>query len=418
MILADLLVELETEDLERLAHEHARADEQLSRVQLITTIEGVLRSYRFLQEFLLNRLPPAFALITLLLDAEEYSLSTSGFRDLVMAETQRLCDAVDTRDILAREDQLRVYRRCLYQARSNDLLIDSSEAALLSVLRQEMEISQVEHFLLEHHRDLREFWGQDEAFMRELNGLRSAGLVYVRDGKTFIPEDLAPVIRNVLGLDMSSVAARRLYGHLSNQDLHEILAAVHAPTSGSKDERVDRLIAHMVQPHVALRVRAIGLEKLREICREIGASVSGVKEELVNRIVAHIGSGRDIRREPEPPAPVYEPRRLDEEQFRTLFSQLRGTELAAMLGEFELRRWGTKEAQVATLWDSRRSEEKLLNVLSSADIEDLLRRLQMKTSGSKAERIERAIARFATASATPASDSDASQQARGVSGDP
>src|SRR6478736_86418 len=395
MILADLLAEIELEDLERLAHEHARADEQLSRPQLLATIEGVLRSHRFLQEFLLNRQPPTFAIITLLLDAEDYSLPTSGFREMVLSETARLCDAIDAREILARDDQLRVYRRTLYQARSNDQLIDSSEAALLSVLRQELEVSQVEHFLLEHHRDLREFWRQDEAFMRELNALRSAGLVYVRDGKTLLPHDIAVVIRNVLGLDMSSVAARRLYAMLSNQDLYEALSAIHAPTTGSKDERIDRLVAHMAQPRVVLRIRAIGLERLRELCKEIGTNVSGLKEELVTRIIAHVASGRDLRREPEPPPPVEEPRDLDEGAFSRLFAQLRAQDLAAILGEFDLKRWGTKEVQISTLWAAHRSETTLLNALSSTDIESVLKRLELKSNGSKVERIARLIKHFA-----------------------
>jgi hypothetical protein len=395
MILADLLAEIGIEDLERLAHEHARADEQLSRPQLLGTIEGVLRSHRFLQEFLVNRQPPTFAIVTLLLDAPEYSLPTSGFRDLVLRETARLCDAIDSREILARDDQLRVYRRTLYQARSNDLLIDSSEAALLGVLRQELDVSQAEHFLLEHHRDLREFWRQDEAFMRELNALRSAGIVYVRDGKTLLPDDLAPVIRNVLGLDMASAAARRLYGHLSNQDLHEALAAIHAPTSGSKEDRIERLVAHMAQPRVILRIRAIGLDRLRDICKEIGANVSGLKDDLVNRIIVHVASGRDIRREPEAPPPIDEPRALDEANFSKLFSQLRGQDLAVILGEFDLRRWGTKEMQVAALWEAHRAEQSLLSALSSTDIESLLRRLELKTNGSKLDRIHRAIGHFA-----------------------
>jgi hypothetical protein len=285
-----------------------------------------------------------------------------------------------------------VYRRVLYQARSNDQLIDGSEAAILGVLRQELEVSQVKHFLIEHHADLREFWRQDGAFVRELHTLRSAGLVYVRDGNTLLPEDLASVIRNVLGLDMSSVAAPRLYGYLSNQDLYEALAAIHAPTSGSKEERFDRLVAHMAQPRVILRVRAIGLERLRDVCKEIGANVSGAKEELVNRIVAHVAAGRDIHREPEPPPPVEEPRRLDQVRFAALFSTLRAQDLAAILAQFELRRWGTKDVQVQTLWDVHRSEETLLNALSSTDLETLLKRLGIKSAGSKADRIQRAIA--------------------------
>lgn len=394
MKLVDLLAEASLEDLERLAHEHAKADEQLPRSQLLATIEGVLRSHRFLQEFLFNRQPPTFAIITLLLDAPEYAIANAGFRDAVLAETSRLCNAVDKREILARDDQLRVYRKVLYQARSNDRLIDTSELTLLSVLRQELEIAPVEHFLIEHHVDLREFWQQDEAFVRELHMLRSAGLVHVRDGKTLLPEDLGQSIRQVLGADMSATNARRLYGHLSNNDLYEALSAIGAPTSGSKDDRIERLVTHMAQPREILRLRSIGLERLREICKEIGANVSGVKDDLVDRIVAHVAAGRDVLRESEPPPPIKEERRLDEERFALLFSKLRGHELVAILGQFELRRSGTKDAQAKTLWEAHLSEGTLLGVLLSTDIEILLQRLDLRTAGSKSDRIERILEYF------------------------
>lgn len=61
-------------------------------------------------------------------------------------------------------------------------------------------------------------------------------------------------------------------------------------------------------------------------CASAG-SVSGSKDDLVDRIVAHVASGRDIRQEPEPPPPIQERRRLDEERFALLFSRLRGQEL-------------------------------------------------------------------------------------------
>ena len=88
MRLADLLAETSLDDLERLAHEHARADDDLARPQLLATIEGVLRSHRFLQDFLLNRQPPTFAVVMLLLDAPEYALPMAGFREAVLAETE------------------------------------------------------------------------------------------------------------------------------------------------------------------------------------------------------------------------------------------------------------------------------------------------------------------------------------------
>lgn len=406
MKLSDLLAETDAEELERLLHEHARADDQLSRPQRLSTLEGVLRSHRFLQEFLINRQPPAFAIITQLLDAPDFSLPTSGFREVVMTETSRLCQAVNSKAIMARDNSLQVYRRVLYQARSNDMLIDASEAALLSVLRHELGIPQVGHFLIEHHADLQEFWGQDQAFVRELHALRSAGLVYVRDGRTLIPDDLVQVVRNVLGLDMSTSSARRLYGYLSSQDLQEALQAIDAPTSGSKDDRIERLVQHMAQPRVILRLRGIGLDRLRDVCRDIGANVSGAKDELVDRIVGHVAAGRDIRREPEPPPPIDEPRQLTQSAFEALFSKLRGHELMTILGEFDLRRTGTKEQQVSTLWESRRAEMTLLTALSSSDLEGYLRRLDLKPTGTKGERIQRALEHFATSREAPISNSD------------
>ena len=395
MRLADLLAEATTEDLERMAHEHARADAPLARHELLDTIEGVLRSHRFLQEFLLNRQPPTFATMALLLDAEGHALPNSGLRDSVLAETARFCAALDSGQVLAREDQLRVYRRVLYQARSNDSLIDPAEASILAVLRQELGIAQVEHFLIEHHADLREFWQQEEAFMRELHELRSAGLVYVREGTTYLPEDLAPVVRNVLGIDMPRPSARRLFGYLSNTELHDALAATGAPSSGSKEERVDRLVAHMTQPKTVLRMRTTSLERLRDICRDVGARISGSKDELVERLIAHVASGRDLVSDSEPPPPpVNEPRVLDEHSFACLFARLRGLELQAILGEFELRRSGTKETIVSTLWDAHRSEETLLSTLSNGELEAILKRIGVKSAGSKGERIRRLIEHF------------------------
>jgi hypothetical protein len=404
MKLADLLVDSGLEDLQKIAHEHARSDDNLPRPQLIATIEGVLKSYRFLHDFLLNRQPPTFAIVTLLLDEPGFALPTTGFRDRVMAETTRICDAIDSGEVLKRDGQLRVYRRVLYQARSNDMQIDASESAILSVLRQELDISPVEHFIIEHHADLREFWGRG-GFAREFQALRSAGLVFVKEDPTvavephvdrrcvLLPEDLVPMLRQVLGNEMPRPAVRRLFQRLSNQDLHAALQASGAALSGSKEERIERLLAHMVQPRTVLR--GLGIEMLRGICRDIGATVGGLKEDLVERIVIHLSAGRDIVGEPEPaPPPPAEPRRLSQARFGLLFGQIRALVLGGILGEFGLRRWGTKEVQVSTLWEANRSESTLLGALSNAELDVVLRRVNLKTGGSKSDRIGRLVDHF------------------------
>ncbi len=400
MRIAELLAESTTDDLERLAREHARVNDHMSRHQLVDTIEGVLRSYRFVQEFLFNRQPPAFAMLTLLLDAPNFQLPTLGFRESVLAETARLTEAVGNGDVLRRDEQLRVYRRVLYQARSNDLLIDDSEAAILGVLRQELGVAQVDHFLIEHHADLCEFWQGSGAFERELHSLTSAGLIFTRGDLVIFPDDLAAVVRQVLGIDMSRSAARRLLGYLSVAELRDALELIGAPTSGSKDERIERLIAHMTQPRSILG--NVGLDTLRSVCRDIGAPVSGSKESLVDRIIAHVRADRDLAPEPEPPPPpTQEPRRLDASRFGLLLGSFRGLQLAAILGALDLRRYGTKDLQIQILWDAQRSESTLLGYLSNLELEAALRRLNLKASGSKKERIERLVEHFA---AVPVND--------------
>jgi len=397
MRLAELLLEKSPDELGRLALEYAPGEAVLPRHQQIEIIEGVLRSFRFIQDYLFNRQPPTFAIMTLLLEAPDNALLTAGFQDVVLAETKRISDGIDSVEILKRDEQLRVYRRALYQTRSNDPRIDTSELAILGVLRQELEIAPVEHFLIEHHADLREFWQHDNAVVRELEALRTAGLVFNREDRTQLPEDIAPTIRHALGIDMSRAASRRLFNLLSSDDLHGALAELGAPTSGNKDSRIERLVAHMALPRAVLR--RVSLDTLRACCKSSGATISGSKPELVERIVSQFASGRDLERETEPTVlpPVEEPRRLNEVGFSALFRKLRGHELSAILGEFDLRRWGTKEQQVRTVWEAHRSESTLLSCLSNAELDNVLERLNLRSGGSKADRIGRLVEHYSRA---------------------
>jgi hypothetical protein len=155
------------------------------------------------------------------------------------------------------------------------------------------------------------------------------------------------------------------------------------------------MIQERIQPRVALR--SLGLSTLREICRAADASVSGTKEELVERIVAHFAEGKDQRMEEEPTPPKHEPRRLSQSQFETLFSALLHQELSDILRRLpELRQTGTKELRIKTLWDAHLSEVTLLSELMNRQLEDLLHRLGLRLGGSKDARIERLIDHFSS----------------------
>ncbi len=257
MRLAALLSELPHEELERLAAEHLGQDENVSRTALCATLEGVLRSYSFVRKFVCDRFPPTFSILETLLDAEGWRLSAQGFRDVVTERTRTLVQRVSDGELVARESSLRLYRRVLVEARRNDLVLDASETAILGVLRRELDIRPVEHFLLEHHQEFHEFWFNDDAFLTEMHALRSAGLVFGHDGCVLLAEEVVPLVRQTLGLEMSGASRRRALDLLSSGELAEVLGRFGLKTSGSRDERLERAFVNYVQPSDAFHALSL-----------------------------------------------------------------------------------------------------------------------------------------------------------------
>jgi|GEM_PF-1233258 len=393
MRLAALLAEQSDAELQRLATEHVRTDEKLARPQLCNFLEGALRSFSFVSSFITNRQPPTFSILASLLETPGYERPVIGFKEAVMSETCRLVDLIEQDELLARERQLHLYRRSLYEARRNDMDVNASEAALLAVLRREQQISQVEHFLIEHHKDFHEFWNRDGNFAHEFSALRYAGIIFVAGDRVLIPEEIAPAVWQTLGIDMPSESMRRLLRYLSNNELATILDTAGSRVSGTKEQRLERIILERIQPHVALQM--LGLQALKEICRSTEASMTGNKDELIERIIGHFAQGRD-QREPEPiDIRIPERRKLQADRFETLFGALHHQELSDILRrQPDLRQTGTKDTRIHTLWEAQLSEETLLSELTNRQLEEILQRLGLRISGTKDARIDRIVANF------------------------
>jgi hypothetical protein len=311
----------------------------------------------------------------------------------VAEETTRLTELIDAGELLSRDDQLDLYRTAVYEARRGDLDLNTSEAAMLAVLRRKTGIAQVEHFLIEHHKELREFWDKEDCFEHEQNALRSAGLLFVLNGKLVLPEDVSPAIWQTLGIDMPTESARRLFSYLSNQELSEGLEKAGSRISGSKEARIERLLLERIQPRFVLE--QLGIATLKEICRQTEAGVTGNKDDLIERIVHHFAHGKDQQEEIPVEPPRVEPRHLSHGQFETMFNALLHQELSDILRRFpDLKQTGTKEIKIQTLWDAHLSEITLLGELMNRQLEDVLHRTGQKLSGSKQTRIERIIAHF------------------------
>lgn len=397
MRLSELLATLPDDQLERLGIAHLGEDEKVTRASLCTTLESVLRSYSFVRKFVSDRFPPTFSIFETLLDSEEGRCPAGTFREQVTARTQTLVQRVASGDLLERDSTLRLYRRVLLEARRNDLVLDASETAILGVLRRELNIRSVEHFLIEHHSDFYEFWSRETSFLDEMNSLRSNGLVFGYEGSIVIAEEVVPLIRQTLGFEMRNTSKRRLFERISGIELGEALGKCGLKTSGSRDEKLERLLASYVQPGEVLRT--LSLQTLRDLARDSKATVSGSKDEMVDRLVNHYLHDLDVApAQPDLPPPIPEQRVLNDQRFRALFSALKGDDLTDILAGIESSRiTGSKDIKVSLIVESIFSELSLLKQLTNKALEDALSRNRLRITGSKRERIDRLIEFFATA---------------------
>jgi hypothetical protein len=385
-----LLSALDDETLERLAHQHLGVQDE-SRATRCLNLESELRSAKHLRDTIYNLQPPAFAILQALLNSPDRALSLAGLRENAIDETMAIASQVTEHGVAGRLELSQLYRRVLCEARRSDMTLDASETALLAVLRHEIGMFQVEHFLSEHHLELQPFWNEEHAFLRSMERMRLAGLVFAVAGRLILPNDFVAIVRQVLGLEMSSAARRRLVDCISGQDAGEILQKAQLRAGGSKEERRQRLLDNFVPPSFLLGALSIG--QLRDMCRDLNLAVSGTKDELVDRAVVHFAADRDIEAPAvDAPAPAPEPRQLSDAQFYALFSSLRQQDLSDILAAIgSSRLTGTKQQLLRLVTDSRFSEVSLLMELGIKQLEQALSKHRLRTAGAKREKVDRLI---------------------------
>src|SRR5262245_13425970 len=109
MRLASLLAAMPEEELNRLALNHVITGAELTRPQRCDLLESAIRSPRFVSTFVLNRLPPTFSILTLLLEEPNFELPVATLRERVIVETERIKTLLDNGDLLFRDNGLRIY---------------------------------------------------------------------------------------------------------------------------------------------------------------------------------------------------------------------------------------------------------------------------------------------------------------------
>lgn len=411
MLVADALAQYPDEDLERLARDKVDevANLRLPREVLIQEIAAALSSLSYVARVLAPARPPTYAFLKLLLDAPDHQVSPKSYRDRVTERTDELTERAADGKGLSKDKEYELYLRLLFAAWEDDGRVDRSEALLLGALRKELGLWMREHLLLEHHPLVRPVWDSGRAYEEARNHLLATGLVLVHDGRYILPEEVATQIRRAWEIDVSDAAYSRLLSDLTTSQLRKALAAASLPLSGSKEERIERLIKALVPPTEVLD--SLHIHEVKDVCRSCSLPVSASKAELIASLVEHFDSGQDLVEETgdevpaEPPEP--EPRALETDELTALLDELTVDLLYDLLAARELRRSGSKAERIRRLVESPWSERTLLGDLRRADLVNLCRKVGIAVSGVKQELIDRLI-EWAQ-SPTPAQQDEASR---------
>jgi BREX system ATP-binding protein BrxC/D len=396
MLVSEALSQYPDEDLGRLARDKVDevANLRLPREVLIQEIAAALSSLSYVAKVVAPARPPTYAFLKLLMDAPERRAWPREFRETVQGLTDELTAQAASGEGLARNKDYALYLRMLYAAWEDDGRVDRSEALLLAALRKELGLWTREHLLLEHHPLVRPIWDSERAYAEARNNLLATGLVLVHEGAYVLPEEVALQVRRVWEIDLGDAAYQRLLNRLTGKQLRTALEAASLPLSGSKEERVERIVRGLVPPAEILD--ALHINDVKDLCRGCSLPVSAAKADLVASLVDHFDAALDLAPDEgseQAPAPLPEPeeRSLTDEQLSSLLGQLTVDLLYDLLAARGLRRSGSKTDRAARLVASPWSERTLLGHLRRADLVELCRKLGVQVSGVKAEIIERLI---------------------------
>ena len=395
MQLQDILSQYPEEGLDQLARDKLDeiANVRLPRSVIEQEIATALSSFSYIADVLSASYPPTYAFLKLLMEAPGHSVPAAGFREAVTERTDSISQWVSAEEGLPSHKDYGLYRTMLVAAWEKGSRINESEAKMLEALRDALSLTMREQLLLEHHPDVRLIWDSPKAYENARNYLLSRGLVLAVDDRYVLPDEVRLQVRRYWGMELHDADYRNLLEQLTGRDLRMVLEAGGLPLSGSKEERVERIVEGLISPSFALDLMSV--EELKAFARSLGLQVSVPKAELVSKIINrfdHPVEGRARQEDAsEAEAGTAEARELTAQQLNELLVRFSGNQLYEILAALGLPRSGSKSERVQRLVESGYSECSLLNPLRRGDLVKLCRKLGLRVSGLKEEIIERLI---------------------------
>lgn len=415
MRLKDILSLFSEDTLDQLARDKIDevANIRLPRPVLEQEIASALSSFSYIAGVLAASHPPTYAFLKLLMESEDHTAMAGTYRQAVIQRTDRITQWISSGEGLQPRKDYRLYRAMLVAAWQADHRIDVSEARMLEALRDELGITMREHLLLEHHPEVRPVWDSHRAYENARNYLLARGLVLPVDDRYMLPDEVRIQVRRYWSMELHDADYRDLLDQLTGKDLRGILEHAGLPLSGSKAERIERIVEGLVAPSFALD--CLHIDQVRDLCRALSLPVSLPKAELVAQLVGYWDRPRAEDNEGQAVEAVGASEEADakgrealtDEQFERLLRAMSGNELYEVLASVGLPRSGSKATRVERIVQSGLNEKRLLEGLRRRDLKELCRQLGHQVSGPKDELIDRILT-------APARDAEAETDEAGA----
>ncbi|MGJ4718366.1 hypothetical protein [Leptospira sp. mild_001] len=389
MKLIDFIRNLNEEQI-RLIAKNLEVSDNYPLPIIISRLEQSIKSPKHIELTISLCKPPVLSIFQILLMQNGFSMPFENFKEEVTKRDAELTKLVSSKKLLPHQEH-DLYRKVLIEAWRNDLRIDSKEITLLNVLREELRISQIDHYLTAQHEEVIPYWKDSNPFETVVNYLSKNCILFIKDNVIYLPFELVNSIRESIGLIIDSNKFNRLLEQLSNDALAEALEYNKLQVSGTKIEKINRLVENFITPFDVLN--RLTLEDLKGVADSVGCKKVGTKDELAARLVSYFHNDKDIHSElVEPEIVKVEEKRLSEDLFINLFSNFETSKLILLASKTESKRkTGSKLDIIKSLWNLPISEISIIANLSNDDIRSELRKRDMQTLGSKIELTERLI---------------------------
>jgi hypothetical protein len=360
---------------------------------IVQEIISALGSQSYISNKILYGKPPVYAILNLILQASESVMPAEGFFEKVLENVKTFSQRAEQHQNL-HEKNYQLYIKILKKAWENDSIIDKSEAHILEVVKQELQIWDREHFILMHDPGILSLWDIEREFYIARNELLATGILLGYDDKYAVADEVAIQIRKTFGIEIMDDSFKRLLNSLTKEDLALVLSSHALNVSGSKDAMADRIMDSLIPPSEVLGV--VHLESLRELCRRETIQISGAKNTVITNIIEHFDKDKDLQIEEVADPITFTPtvpelREMDAGIYTKLLFSLTGQQLYDILYQASMMTSGSKEERVKRITDSVWSERSVFNYLRKEDLAQLCRRLSFPVSGSKQELVDRLL---------------------------